>query len=186
MKVKIAFVWCHYAIRSMFHLNHVILPVTNECQIDGLVQDCSNSRILAMELPQSCTKPVKCYTDLVCIGSNHLTCFIIYDRIISEGTWTSHRILNCSIFPTYLFNPLELDLCSLKSAILNNLKISTPSGWFACRSLHFIAANISFPCCQAVYEAIKYSYLYPDRLVIPTFICDPEINVLSKPWLLLL
>ena len=25
--------------------------------LDGLVQDCSNSRVLAMELLQSCTKP---------------------------------------------------------------------------------------------------------------------------------
>ena len=28
--------------------------------IDGLVQDCSNSSALAMELPQSCTKPSIC------------------------------------------------------------------------------------------------------------------------------
>ena len=29
--------------------------------IDGLVQDCSNSSALAMELLQSCTKPSPCY-----------------------------------------------------------------------------------------------------------------------------
>ena len=31
-------------------------------QVDGLVQDCSNSSALAMELLQSCTKPLKCVT----------------------------------------------------------------------------------------------------------------------------
>ena len=32
---------------------------------DGLVQDCSNSSVLAMELLQSCTKPL---IYLICIG----------------------------------------------------------------------------------------------------------------------
>ena len=33
-------------------------------KIDGLVQDCSNSSALAMELLQSCTKPSKCMLHL--------------------------------------------------------------------------------------------------------------------------
>ena len=32
--------------------------VTLQCDIDGLVQDCSNSSVLAMELLQSCNKPL--------------------------------------------------------------------------------------------------------------------------------
>ena len=32
--------------------------LTHDCDIDGLVQDCSNSSALAMELLQSCTKPL--------------------------------------------------------------------------------------------------------------------------------
>ena len=38
-----------------------LLPQSLQCciqyHVDGLVQDCSNSRVLAMELLQSCTKP---------------------------------------------------------------------------------------------------------------------------------
>ena len=39
---------------------HEIPSVSSEIKIDGLVQDCSNSSALAMELLQSCTKPLKC------------------------------------------------------------------------------------------------------------------------------
>ena len=38
-----------------------------QAQVDGLVQDCSISSALAMEILQSCTKPSKC----VPIKSNH-------------------------------------------------------------------------------------------------------------------
>ena len=30
-------------------------------QVDGLMQDCGNYSVLAMELPQSCTEPLMCF-----------------------------------------------------------------------------------------------------------------------------
>ena len=37
----------------------LMMALHNELEhIDGLVQDCGNSSALAMELPQSCTKPL--------------------------------------------------------------------------------------------------------------------------------
>ena len=48
--------------------SEIIVMVKRQCpaifspvQIDSLVQDCSNSSALAMELLQSCTKPSKWY-----------------------------------------------------------------------------------------------------------------------------
>ena len=38
---------------------HVQQPQKCDRQIDGLVHDCSNSIANALELPQSCTKPLK-------------------------------------------------------------------------------------------------------------------------------
>ena len=43
-------------------------------EIDSLVQDCSNSSALAMELLQSCTEPLKCYT--IQIHVTNLLCFL--------------------------------------------------------------------------------------------------------------
>ena len=44
-------------------------------QIDGLVQDCSNSIVDALELLQSCTKPSKyCDNSLVCTINSLLAC----------------------------------------------------------------------------------------------------------------
>ena len=36
---------------------HLLLELKKKLHIDGLVQDCSNSSALAMELMQSCVKP---------------------------------------------------------------------------------------------------------------------------------
>ena len=41
-----------------------------DTQIDGSVQDCSNSSALAMELPQSCTEPAKYYLPSATSGDN--------------------------------------------------------------------------------------------------------------------
>ena len=38
----------------------------NHKQVDGLVQDCSNSNANALELLQPCTKPSKCYLTEIC------------------------------------------------------------------------------------------------------------------------
>ena len=47
----------------------IILP---NIHIDGLVQDCSNSSALAMELLQSCTRPsISCYSHYSCTHSAH-------------------------------------------------------------------------------------------------------------------
>ena len=49
--------------------------------IDGLVQDCSNSRVLAMELLQSCTKPsISNYAINFLIDKNN----IIFVTILGE------------------------------------------------------------------------------------------------------
>ena len=45
----------------------VIVPMhCTKPKFDGLVQDCSNSSALAMELLQSCTKPSKYHLLLIC------------------------------------------------------------------------------------------------------------------------
>ena len=50
--------WCFFEIRGNSPVKKInILCKTIENNIDGLVQDCSNSSALAMELLQSCTKP---------------------------------------------------------------------------------------------------------------------------------
>ena len=58
---------------SFFGITHFWLNyrgIVNK-QIDGLVQDCSNSNALAMELLQSCTKPSKCAVIVLCIHSTN-------------------------------------------------------------------------------------------------------------------
>ena len=41
-------------------------------QINGLVQDCSNSSALTMELLQSCTKPLRCKFVVITVSANGL------------------------------------------------------------------------------------------------------------------
>ena len=54
--------WCWPGNKPLSELMMVRLLthicITRPQYIDGLVQDCSNSSALAMELPQSCTKPL--------------------------------------------------------------------------------------------------------------------------------
>ena len=44
---------------------------TSQCYIDGLVQDCSNSSALALELLQSCTKPWMSCCIVTFLSLNH-------------------------------------------------------------------------------------------------------------------
>ena len=57
------------------------------CHIDGLVQDCSNSSVLAMELLQSSTKPSICHLPFLshsplerAIGHTHI--YVIYEKAV--------------------------------------------------------------------------------------------------------
>ena len=52
----------HALVIYNLQCNHVWTLYTS--YIDGLVQDCSNSSVLAMELLQSCTKPSMCINGL--------------------------------------------------------------------------------------------------------------------------
>ena len=47
----------HICISPQSYLYYVQGTKIDQLQIYGLVQDCSNSSVLAMELLQSCTKP---------------------------------------------------------------------------------------------------------------------------------
>ena len=75
------------------------LNVLTQCQshvhIDGLVQDCSNSSALAMELLLSCTKPLIWYPELIiaCLGCWCLStrlCLSI-SRYSTAYQWVSAR-----------------------------------------------------------------------------------------------
>ena len=59
VKTKRILARCQYGpLRPVSTSNKRQLIVAKWCHIDGLVQDCSNSSALAMELLQSCTKPL--------------------------------------------------------------------------------------------------------------------------------
>ena len=47
------------AKRRKLEAGGVMVELSCQC-VDGLVQDCGNSSALALELPQSCTKPPIC------------------------------------------------------------------------------------------------------------------------------
>ena len=59
--------------------------------IDGLVQDCSNSDALAMELLQSCTKPSIWLSKEKTI--KHITC-IFHEDAGQMGVWVNGRTLD--------------------------------------------------------------------------------------------
>ena len=69
-----------------------IIHVAWEYDIDGLVQDCSNSSVLVVELLQSCTKPLIClfwksmiHTSL----SGNITTFMNKTWLLENFLWTS-------------------------------------------------------------------------------------------------
>ena len=83
-------------------------------QIDGLVQDCSNSSALAMELLQSCTKPSRCYIQenifenvvLLFSERKHVTCCTRKSPLAAKYCSLIH------IFPDFV-STLWVDLLSL-------------------------------------------------------------------------
>ena len=52
--------------------------------VDGLVQDCSNSSVLAMELLQYCTKPlISWYNNLNSSKYiKHILCMLYFDAVV--------------------------------------------------------------------------------------------------------
>ena len=53
--------WLFVIQMSLTNGLHVLLLCSRHCDINGFVQDCSNSSALAIELLQSCTNPPICY-----------------------------------------------------------------------------------------------------------------------------
>ena len=102
-------------------VNHVVLPVrdlgllVNELTIDGLVQDCSNSSALAMELLQSFAKPsIWCFVKMF---REFTGVIILFPNCENGGfmwsipsiEWTQYFVLiisshnnECSLVPQYL------------------------------------------------------------------------------------
>ena len=78
----------HYAWKAESIKGQLIEPWEMEQYINGLVQDCSNSSALAMELPQSCTKPSVMGRRQT--GSTHWTLgdvAVILSLPYSQGNW---------------------------------------------------------------------------------------------------
>ena len=75
-------------IKEAIHFTPWLNRIQNS-QVDGLVQDCSNSSALAMELLQSCTKPSKWLISIWWIDSASTMLYFI--KISAEGI--SWRIL---------------------------------------------------------------------------------------------
>ena len=79
--------------RSCFSWSHIWKTLC-EYQIDGLVQNCSNSSALAMELLQSCTKPSKCSLP-----------FMIWQvwKSFQKFTWKSLLVKNMTFVPIIFY-----------------------------------------------------------------------------------
>ena len=85
----IVMLWCGMQQRYLFgHLPWAgwnTKQTKTEYKIDGLVQDCSNSSVLAMELLQSCTKSSKYFT----LGS---IIWFEWFKCTKTSTWTTREI----------------------------------------------------------------------------------------------
>ena len=95
---------------------HSTLSTPRE-EINGLVQDCSNSSALAMELLQSCTKPLRLWFQQHFLLWRHLMFNRIYVWYYSTGTLWTHSTLST---PRELTDGLVQD-CSNSSALAMEL-----------------------------------------------------------------
>ena len=71
---------CELEVWSMCYVGNFI-AVTEPDHIDGLVQDCSISSVLAMEILQSCTKP-SIYFHTICVSS-----VVMEDSLVAAIAW---------------------------------------------------------------------------------------------------
>ena len=122
---------------------------------DGLVQDCSNSSALAMELPQSCTKPsiYYFYRIFLFICKTHL---ITFHKVTLFMWWceTACQNMNYSIW----INPCNLIKVQLKY-LLNYYSIFDSSGVKISELalMIFVVSLLHSVCPNMLYiQTIKY------------------------------
>ena len=87
--------------------------------IDGLVQDCSNSSALAIELLQSCTKPLIYSVQAWCIMQASLHGY--FSRLWKSDSWTLNNVLNvrtsiilCSFLQSFHSRKISVDIASIQ------------------------------------------------------------------------
>ena len=142
------------------------IPLPSTCQINGLVQDCSNSSALAMELLKSCTKPSKpnipfhnkqvifCLTPHFCnFLHQYLSLSMVTHQTKQKTEYTDGLVQDCGNFTA---NTQELpQLCSKPSKllhdhpILSGLTYQWRRGWCSpCRWLCVLHTQPAQPPCQ--------------------------------------
>ena len=66
--------------------------------IDGLVQDCSNSSVLAIELLQSCTKPSRCTWHRQNMETLSALLALCEKNLLATGWFPSQRASNAELW----------------------------------------------------------------------------------------
>ena len=105
---------CQYVLKRIviFKIRH---PCFYSYHIDGLVQNCSNSSALAMELLQSCTKPS--IIPLTWAHSFVVFCFV---TVMLSGVGVTKPIFSVSFFQLFR-NPKTLVTCMISRSYLTGV-----------------------------------------------------------------